>query len=81
MGLHEDRVFQDILLCRNILPVGLEALKVSLDGFPGHLDGLFDGVAVRDATWQGRDYGGISPFRFLPEQDSVADLFHGESPS
>jgi hypothetical protein len=33
--------------------VGLEALEIAFDSLPGHIDGFFDGIAVRDATGQG----------------------------
>lgn len=78
MGLHEDRVLQDILLRRNLFPVGLEALEIPLDGLPGHFNGFLDGIAVGNATRQGRDDGSVPPFRFFPQQDSVADLFHDD---
>jgi len=75
MRLHEDRVFQDILFGRDLFSVGLEALHKTFDCFFHYLNGLSNSVAVRDAALEGGDNGGESPFRFLPEKNTITDLF------
>jgi len=76
MRLHENRVFQDILFRRNLFSMGLEALDVALDRLFHHVDGLFNGVPVGDAALKGGNHGCESPFRFLPQENTVTDLVH-----
>jgi hypothetical protein len=60
--------------------VGPEALDVALDSLFHHIDSLFDGIAVGDATLEGGDNSGESPFRFFPQENTVTDLVHKDHP-
>jgi len=81
MRLHEDRVFQDILFCRDLFSMGLEALDIAFDSLFHHRDGLFDGVPIGDAALESGDHRGESPFRFLSQENTVTDLVHEDHPN
>ena len=66
---------------RDIFPVGPEALDVALDRLFHHINGLLNGFPVGDTALEGGDNSGESPFRFLPQENTVTDLVHKDHPN
>jgi len=77
-GIYLESYIPEHFFGRDLFSVGLEALDVAFDSLFHYLNGLFNGVAVRDAALEGGDNGGESPFRFLPEKNTITDLFHDD---
>ena len=78
MNLHSHSALDEFVLYRDGLAIFNEALHITRDCIPGHLDGFFHRLSASHASGKGRDLHGITSFGFFSKSDSITKSPHSK---